>query len=130
MWRSSGDLAYVADGRNAGLRIVDISDPANPTFIGAQSSRGLALGVALDGAIAYLADGVLRAIDIASPTAPFETASLDTAGEAWDVAVDDLVYVADGRGGLAVVLDLTRQPRATFLPLVTAGNRLKQVSIP
>lgn len=47
---------YVADGK-AGLRILDISDPANPTEVDSFGAPGLALDVAvLDGYI-YLANG-------------------------------------------------------------------------
>ncbi len=53
---SSGHYVYVVDGK-AGLRILDISDPVNPTEADSFGAPGLALDVAvLDGYI-YLANG-------------------------------------------------------------------------
>jgi len=51
----SGSLVYVAGGI-AGLRVIDVSDPAHPRGLGAYDTSGWAYGVALSGTLAYVAD--------------------------------------------------------------------------
>jgi len=48
----SGTLAYVAAG-SGGLRVVDVSDPTDPTGVGAWDSLGYASGVAVAGSTVY-----------------------------------------------------------------------------
>ena len=52
----AGSYAYVAD-RDAGLRVVDVSNPAAPFEVGSYDTPGYAYGVAVAGAYAYVADG-------------------------------------------------------------------------
>ncbi len=51
----SGTLAYVADG-DAGLQIIDVSNPASPVRLGGYDTSGTAYGVAVSGTVAYVAD--------------------------------------------------------------------------
>jgi len=51
-----GSTAYVADG-SGGLVIVDVSDAATPSVVGACDTPGTAYGVAVAGDTAYVADG-------------------------------------------------------------------------
>ena len=64
-----GDLAYVADNQ-AGLRIIDISNPEEPTEVGFFDTPGTALHVAISGDYAYVADGPggLCIVDISEPS--------------------------------------------------------------
>lgn len=48
--------AYVADG-SSGLRIVEISDPSNPTQVGTHDTPGVAHGAAVEGDYTYVATG-------------------------------------------------------------------------
>ena len=101
----TGDLALAADG-SAGLRVIDISDPASPTEAGFLDTPGYALGVAVTGSLALVADlnEGLRVIDISDPTNPQEVGSADTPGSAYGVAViGDLALVADGGSGLRLI---------------------------
>jgi hypothetical protein len=50
----SGTLAYVASG-GAGLRVVNVSDPADPAEVETWDSPGYAEGVAISGQIVYRA---------------------------------------------------------------------------
>jgi hypothetical protein len=50
-----GRYAYVADGQ-AGLRVVDLSDPSNPLEVFAYDTPGNAVAVAQEGEWVYLAD--------------------------------------------------------------------------
>jgi len=106
-----GDHAYVAqnvcrDGTcYAGLLVVDVSDPTTPREVGMvdpTGGAGIEDIVAVDNTI-YIATGSdgLCVINAANPTLPVETEAINTPGTAWAVAVaNDLVYVADGLGGL------------------------------
>jgi len=51
----SGDYAYVADG-SGGLRVIDVTDPANPTEVGYFDGAPFARGVTAAGAYAYVAE--------------------------------------------------------------------------
>ncbi len=114
----SGGLAYVADDE-AGLRIVDVSDPANPAFAGFYSIPRIALhdevntlmydnvaSVAVAQGHAYVAEYQfgLRVVNIADPSNPVEVGFYDTPGDAHGVAVaGDTAYVADFDHGVRVV---------------------------
>ena len=52
----SGNYAYVADTA-AGLQVIDVSNPANPQWVGGYGNSGDALGVAVSGNYVYVADG-------------------------------------------------------------------------
>lgn len=102
--------AYIAAGPSVGLKILDISDPANPKkkdgYISADSTGGQ--GIAVAGQYAYLADGAagLKIIDVSDPgKKPLPiVGTCNTPGSARDVAVDGKrVYVADGTAGLQVI---------------------------
>jgi hypothetical protein len=95
-----GDLAYVA-AASAGLRIIDISNPAAPVEVGAFDFPGggnEAFDVAVEGGLAYVAAffSGLRIFDVSNPAAPVEVGSLNFPDFVRGVAVaDDLAYVAE-----------------------------------
>jgi hypothetical protein len=64
-------LAYVADGAT-GLRIIDISDPADPILCGICRVPGSAQGIIVFGSRAYVATrfGGLHVVDVSKPTNP------------------------------------------------------------
>jgi hypothetical protein len=73
--------------------------------VGVLDTPGNALGVAVAGGYAYVADfdGGLRVIDVSTPSTPVEVGFADTPGRAYDVAVSGgYVYLADSDAGLAV----------------------------
>ncbi|MHB9048779.1 MAG: Ig-like domain-containing protein [Pirellulales bacterium] len=97
----SGTLAYVADG-NAGLQIIDVSNPLR----GRYDSSGTVYGVAVSGTLAYVADGTagLQIIDVTNPRSPVRLGGYATSGIACAVAVSGtLAYVADGSAGLQII---------------------------
>jgi hypothetical protein len=51
----SGAYAYVAD-YNAGLRVIDVSNPSSPREVGFYDTPYYASGVAVSGSYAYVAD--------------------------------------------------------------------------
>ncbi len=109
-----GDYAYVADYRE-GLRIIDVSEPAEPEEVGFIDTPGLAYDVVVEGEYAYVVDAQagLQVVNIADPTDPAEAGSLDTPGMAHGISVvEQIAYVADGNGGLRII-DVT-QPDSLF----------------
>jgi len=97
--------ACVADG-GSGLRVVDISSPANPTEVGFYDTPGWAEGVAVAEEYSYVADGDagLRVVDVSNPVNPMEVGFYDTLGQASGVTVaGNYIYVADGDNGLVIL---------------------------
>jgi hypothetical protein len=92
-----------------GLRIIDISDPANPSETGHLFTNGQVLDLDVDGNLVYIADGFdgMRVIDVSDPSNPFETGSFDSPGSANAIAVKgSFAYLADGSDGLRII-DIT-----------------------
>jgi len=111
----SGTTAYMANGE-AGLQVMDISDPSAPTIIGSVDTPGNATGVAVSGTTAYVSDGFagLQIIDISNSSAPIIIGSADTPDLAYAVALSGTkAYVADRDAGLQVV-DISN-PRAPVI---------------
>ena len=101
----AGDYAYVIDG-DAGLVVVDISDPAAPVWAGYYDTPGWANGVAIAGDYAYVAcdDAGLVVVDISDPTAPVWAGGYDTPYRAHALAIaGDHAYLACYAAGLVVV---------------------------
>jgi hypothetical protein len=101
----AGNYAYVADYW-AGLRVIDVSNPASPQERGHCDTPDLAWGVAVVGNYVYVADerAGLRVIDVSNPQSPQERGYCDTPDLASGVAVaGDYAYVADGSAGLRII---------------------------
>jgi len=100
----AGNLAYVAD---LGLLVLDTSDPEDPHELGfVPSIEGNGREVILDATVAYMTHGKdgIFAYDVSDPHDPFIITEYDTLGSAEKgVIKDDLLYVADGGGGLIVL---------------------------
>jgi len=115
----AGDVVYLADGA-AGLRLVDVTNPAAPTLLSTLNTPGTAFGVALRGHYAYVADGSsgLQVIDIADPVLPLLAGGVVTPGDGYDVAVNgSYAFVADRTGGLQVV-DVSNP----YIPTIVASR--------
>jgi hypothetical protein len=125
----SGKYAYIAAGR-AGLLVVNINDPANPSIVSHHDTAGVAWDLALDGEFVYVADEYngLRVIDVSNPLNPVGVGVyyLPEQLEFFHsvTVVDGYAYVADGsfevgQMGLHVVdvSDPIRPAAAGYLPL-------------
>jgi hypothetical protein len=103
----SGEYAYIADGEDGGLHIIDISDPENPNGVGQCDTPGRAQGLTVSDIYAYIADfmgGGLQIIDISDPENPNRVGQCDTPGFAHGVDVSgDYAYVADHSSGLQII---------------------------
>jgi hypothetical protein len=102
----SGGFAYVAGGA-AGLRVVDVSNPAHPTEV--SHADGLAYDVAVSGTRVYLAAGDLRIYDVANPAAPVQIGSWSGGEHSVTnvAAAGEFAYVAGSTdlilGGVSIV---------------------------
>ena len=91
-----GNTLVVADG-TGGIKLVDVSDPTAPAFVGALDLPGASLDVEIDAAtqLAYLAAGGsgVHVVDLAGPDL---VTTIDTPGSALQVALaGERIYVAD-----------------------------------
>lgn len=95
-------LAYAAI--EDGLLILSISDPSNLYEVG--RFRGYFIdGVSLKDTIAYLTPEDIHIVSMANPSDPIELGSFSTPGEAYNLVINnDLIFLADGSGGLRVIL--------------------------
>jgi hypothetical protein len=99
------NYAYIAD-KDAGLAIIDISDPTNPGTPMYKETNGNAYGVTISSNYAYVANGDagLAIIDISDPTNPGIPVYKDTEGDATGVAISgNYAYVSTWSAGLAII---------------------------
>jgi len=100
-----GNLLYVAE-QDAGLLVVDITDPTAMFVAGTHDTPGGAEDVRVSGSHAYVADAEsgLRIVDIREPSSLTEVGYVDTPGSSRGVDVaEGYAYVADEAGGLRVI---------------------------
>ena len=97
----AGNYAYMA--AYYFFRIIDVSDPSNPSEAGSVLAPEMPYAVALSGSHAYLADFTgVQVVSITDPANPQIVGFVDTPGAARDVEIaGSLAYVAGG--GLQVV---------------------------
>lgn len=108
--------AYIADG-DAGLRVVDLSDPDDPRVIGTMDTPGSALSVVVRSGIAYVADdrSGLEMIDVADPAHMAILGTYGSTGSVRGVAVEgDYAYAAESAFGLRVI-DITDPAHPTLV---------------
>lgn len=129
------NLAYIADQR-AGLRIVDVTDPAILTEVGYYSSSGTwACDVAVAGDYAYISDcwaRNVRIVDISDPYNPTLVGYVDTShtpgAMALSIAVaNGYAYIAQVEDGLTVV-DVSDPTEPFEVPYSSTFNRAKSVA--
>ena len=99
----AGNCACLANGTD-GLRVYDVSDPANPLPL-AHANDGLyTRDVALRGAYAYLADADgLRIYDVSNPASPVCVGHPTNTASSVDVALaGDYACLADGLDGVRI----------------------------
>lgn len=105
----SGNYAYVTDiYSKEGIRIIDITNPSNPSIVGSYNSG--ALGIFINGNYAYCAayiDGLLI-LDVSDPTSPWLVGSYNPYSYSFISAEDVYVsgsyaYVAFGEAGLEII---------------------------
>ena len=98
--------AFVANGLNNGLAIIDVSDPYNPAQISNLPLDGLANDIFVLDNIAYLSNGEngLEIIDISSIAAPVVLKNISSGGFINGVfAENNYVYLSDIEKGFHVI---------------------------
>ncbi len=115
----SGEYALTAD--DAGLHIIDVSDPYNPVEIGADET-GYALGVAVSGSVAFVtnADGV-RAVDISDTKNPIIIGSVATSEWAVKIRVIGGYAFVAGYFGSLIVIDVSNPTSPTEVACYDVG---------
>ncbi len=100
----SGRYAYLLDG-TATFRVVDLSDPTSPVEVGALGGlRTSGWSLTVGGGVAWLWDGMLRAIDVSDPRTPRLVSTTSPGGIAYDLEVrDDRLYLASWASGLRIM---------------------------
>ncbi|MBI2877785.1 MAG: choice-of-anchor D domain-containing protein [Candidatus Tectomicrobia bacterium] len=114
--RGANQYAYVAAGE-AGLRIVDVTDPSDlkNKVIGVLPTPAPAVAIFVLGNYAYLAAGDLLVVDVSDPQAPVQRGRYDIPGRAtWLQVAGGLAYVVDQAGSLWVI-DLSDPDHLTEL---------------
>jgi hypothetical protein len=86
---ASGNYVYVADGKGY-LRVIDVSDPTQPTEVASLVEHSYAQGLALDGTTLYIADNPfgLRVVDVSDPLHPQKIGEVKIPGAASSVDID------------------------------------------
>jgi hypothetical protein len=102
------DLAYVSSS-SSGLMIFDISDPANPTWLGTADTPANCMSSLVIGDLAYVADAYspgFCVIDVSDPTAPVllgQTGGWNSYLYDLALAAPDTFYLADAYYGVRIV---------------------------
>jgi hypothetical protein len=101
----SGDFAYIADGK-AGLRIINISNPARPFEVAVMELKGYLQYITLAGNCAYIADKEfgLYIVNVSDPAKPYVVGSYSALGYPNSVYVTGkYAYMANDYGGMKVI---------------------------
>jgi len=99
----SGDVLVVADGK-FGLKLFDVSDPAEPRRIGSHSSYFFMSAVVVHNDMAYVAGGIggAEVVDISNPRHPRLVWRQELSEVRGVHADDDYLYLSDGNDGFRI----------------------------
>ncbi|MFQ5343005.1 MAG: LVIVD repeat-containing protein [Anaerolineae bacterium] len=125
--------AYVAT-EDDGLRIINVSDPAAPTEVGAYEMPGVPfLDVYVAGHYAYVAAGGsgLRVIDVSNPAEPYEVGAYDTPpGYANSVQIiNHYAYVTSDYFGHPAGFHTAMAPERVVLQVIDVSDSAAPVEI-
>jgi len=95
------NYAYVADGGDDGLQIIDVSNPAKPQ-LASKVTANAGLAVAANGNYAYLATKGLKIFDISNPASPEKIGEFSGANFS-EVTVNGTYAYVTGDGGVQIV---------------------------
>jgi hypothetical protein len=119
-----GDFLFVVE--NSSLRVLDVSDPANPAWVASTSlpAAPVTAPVVHDGIMTMLTWDELTLVDVSTPTAPALLARFPLPVRGHDLALaGDLVAVAGGYG-LSMIdpLDTSEPLQGTYVTLQPGGR--------
>lgn len=114
-----GSLAYIAD-EEIGIRILDVSDPANTFEVGSAPTPGAASSIITSGSLALVtdawfypvADYGLRIFDISVPSSPIMIGNVDILTEVHDVIIHGsyAIVAADSSGAIIIDISIPSSP--------------------
>jgi len=110
-----GNYAYYTQ-EGLGMKILDISDPQKPVFVGQYKTLGKPTDIVVAGNTAYIADsrlykqpGQMVIVDVTNPTKPVALSSTVTGGKAESLATHGgFAYVANSTDGGVKVYDVVK----------------------
>jgi hypothetical protein len=126
----SGDHAFVANG-NGGLRVVDISNPAQPGEVGHLEIQGLVEDVVISGSYAYLAVSFsgLVVVDISDPSHPVQAGFYQAEILSYGLSISGSnAYLADCKNGLRVI-DISDPTHPAQVGLYKSAWRILAVTV-
>jgi hypothetical protein len=104
---ADGTYLYVSDGNYGEVRVVDASDPANPSIAATIPLTGSENGLFLAAGKLYVARGIegLTIVDVTTPTSPVVLGTVQgPPAQAYSVTVSGTTaYVGNGYDGMCVV---------------------------
>ncbi|HEY53525.1 MAG TPA: PKD domain-containing protein [Caldilineae bacterium] len=126
----NGDYAYLANGYDGGLRIIDISDPRHPTEVGSFQTHLTVRGVQVVDSTAYIVDSEgLHILDVSDPTSPVELGSYLTGWRTYNVdVVGTTVFMVDKANYLRIV-DATDPANPFEITYVAGGGEPRDVDV-
>ncbi len=124
-----GNYLYVATGTSNGLYIIDVSDKANPTIKGQNTTLKTQTEIAVESGYAYaigqygIGDFGVSIIDVRDGAQPVEVGSyqLNFFSEAIDV-LDNFIYVSENSS--IKILDVSSKTNPTLVGSFTLGSRI------
>jgi hypothetical protein len=119
-----------AVGVSGDVYVVDLSDPLVPVLTATWTTPGYAFDVALDGGLAYVADGnALRIYDSSSITNPVEIGSLNTPGFIARLSLyHHYVFLALGSTGV-MAIDVSDPANPTEIASIDTFGVAKEVLV-
>lgn len=117
-------VLYVAD-RDAGLKVIDVHDPKNPSLLAVIETESRVGAIAIDGATLYVLDNVggIVAFDISSPAEPVQTGAYDIYTLIGDhfMVVDSIAYFANNVLGI-MTIDMSSPSPPPILDIIELSD--------
>ena len=129
----SGNYAYVVDFATHDLKVIDVSDPANPSLSGSLNVGNFPASVAVSGNYAYVVDagaGDLKVIDVSDPTNPSLSGSLGIGfNPNWVTISGNYAYVVDNGSNDLRVIDVSDPSNPIQSGILGIGNSPRSVAV-
>jgi len=128
--KAVGNKLYVM-GEMAGVAVVDLTNPAQPTLSGIVNTPGHARGIDVLGAILGVADGSAGAtfVDISSAGLPKVLGNQPTGGAAWECQFHGATLYLVNEQGVAVIDNLATPPLIDSRFITAASNAVSSVTV-
>jgi hypothetical protein len=134
----TGSYAYITSFNDGAIYVYDISNPASPQEVGAESGGGNSLGVAVAGSFAIVGgNGRVTAVDISNPAIPTTSGQLILSSSLLGCDEEGLVFKLDVSGNHAFapgecglhILDISALPTIERLALFNTPGRAYDVDV-